>query len=122
VLKGSVQLRRYDLRTGDVTSVTAGEAQQQDRATSGGAYAAEPSPDGRYLSFIRRIPGGTASYKGMKFGPRSSLWIRDLRNGSERLLMDPVEQDLAEESIPINGTYPSYRWAPDGKTIVIHQG
>ena len=122
VLKGSVQLHRYDLRTGEVTPVTAGEAQQQDRATSGGAYAAEPSPDGRYLSFIRRVPGGTASYKGMKFGPRSSLWIRDLRSGAERLLMDPVEQDLAEESIPINGTYPAYRWAPDGKSIVLHQG
>ncbi|MEO8449134.1 MAG: amidohydrolase family protein [Gemmatimonadota bacterium] len=122
VLKGTVQLRRYDLKTGDVTAITAGEAQQQDRATSGGAYAAEPSPDGKLLSFIRRIPGGTASYKGMKFGPRSSLWIRDLRSGSERLLMDPVEQDLAEESLPINGSYPGYRWAPDGKTIVLHQG
>lgn len=122
VLKGSVQLHRYDLKTGEVRAVTAGEAQQQDRATSGGAYAAEPSPDGKYLSFVRRVPGGTVSYKGQKFGPRSSLWIRDLSSGAERLLMDPVEQDLAEESIPVNGSYPGYRWAPDGKSIVLHQG
>ena len=30
--------------------------------------------------------------------------------------------DLSEESIPLNGSYPMYRWASDGKTIVIHQG
>jgi Tol biopolymer transport system component len=122
VLKGSIQLSRYDLRTGDVRAITAGEAAQQDRSTSGGAYAAEPSPDGRYLAFLRKVPGGTLVYKGQRFGPRSALWIRDLRLGTERLLMDPVEMDLAEESIPINGSYPGYRWVADGRSIVLHQG
>ncbi len=122
VLKGTIQIHRYDLQNGDVRPITAGESQQQDRATSGGAYAAEPSPDGRYLAFMRKVPGGTLEYKGQVFGPRSALWIRDLRLGTERLLMDPVEMDLAEESIPINGTYPAYRWVADGKSIVLHQG
>lgn len=122
VLKGAVQLHRYDLKTGSVRMITAGEAQQQDRATSGGAYAAEPSPDGRWLAFMRKVPNGVLEYKGQKFGPRSALWIRDLKLGGERLLMDPVEMDLSEESIPLNGSYPMYRWANDGKTIVIHQG
>jgi len=121
VLKGAVQIHRYDLRTGEVRPITAGEAGQQDRGTSGGAYAAEPSPDGRYLAFIRRVPGGTLEYKGQRFGPRSALWIRDLQSGGERLAMDPVEMDLAEESIPVNGTYPGYRWTADNR-IVIHQG
>ncbi len=122
VLKGTIQIHRYDLKTGEVRPITAGEAAQQDRGTSGGAYAAEPSPDGRYLAFMRKVPGGTLEYKGQKFGPRSALWIRDLRLGTERLLMDPVEMDMAEESIPINGTYPGYRWVADGKSIVLHQG
>jgi len=122
VLKGTVQISRYDLKTGVVRPITGGESAQQDRGTSGGAYAAEPSPDGRWLAFMRKVPGGTLEYKGQRFGPRSALWIRDLRLGSERLLMDPVEMDLSEESIPVNGSYPMYRWAQDGKSIVIHQG
>ncbi|MBK6844898.1 MAG: PD40 domain-containing protein [Gemmatimonadetes bacterium] len=122
VLKGTVQIHRYDLKSGVVRPITFGEAQQQDRATSGGAYAAEPSPDGRWLAFMRKVPNGVLEYKGQKFGPRSALWIRDLKLGGERLVMDPVEMDLAEESIPLNGSYPMYRWASDGKSIVIHQG
>ncbi|MHB1329597.1 MAG: hypothetical protein ACYC2K_15475, partial [Gemmatimonadales bacterium] len=120
-LKGAVQIHRYDLKTGEVRPITAGQSGQQDRGTSGGAYAAEPSPDGRHLAFIRKVPGGTLEYRGQRFGPRSALWIRDLQSGSERLVMDPVEMDLAEESIPVNGTYPGYRWTADNH-IVIHQG
>ncbi|MGE0442139.1 MAG: amidohydrolase family protein [Gemmatimonadales bacterium] len=122
VLKGAVQISRYDIRTGEIRPITAGESAQQDRATSGGAYAAEPSPDGRFLAFMRKVPGGTLEYRGQRFGPRSALWIRDLRFGTERLLMDPVEMDLSEESIPINGSYPGYRWVADGRSIVLHQG
>ncbi|HEX4932394.1 MAG TPA: hypothetical protein VFV33_04390, partial [Gemmatimonadaceae bacterium] len=50
------------------------------------------------------------------------LWLRDLRLGTEKLVMDPVEMDQSEESIPINGSYPMYRWTADGKSIVLHQG
>ncbi len=122
VLKGTVQIHRYDMTTGQTRPITFGEAAQQDRSTSGGAYAAEPSPDGRWLAFMRKVPNGTLEYKGQKFGPRSALWLRDLKLGGEKLLMDPVEMDLAEESIPLNGSYPMYRWASDGRSIVIHQG
>ncbi len=121
VLKGTLQIHRYDLRTGDVLPITAGVVGQQDLGSSGGAYAAEPSPDGRYLAFIRQVPGGTLEYKGQRFGPRSALWIRDLRSGAERMVMDPVEKDLAEESLPVNGSYAGYRWTADGQ-ITIHQG
>ncbi|MEO7963681.1 MAG: hypothetical protein ABIT38_07200, partial [Gemmatimonadaceae bacterium] len=122
VLKGTVQIHRYDMTTGTVRPITFGEAAQQDRGTSGGAYASEPSPDGRWLAFMRKVPNGTLEYKGQTFGPRTALWLRDLRGGGEKLLMDPVEMDLSEESIPLNGSYPMYRWAADGKSIVIHQG
>lgn len=122
ILKGAYQLRRMDLKTGEVLELTAGESQQQDRGTSGGAYAAEVSPDGRWLAFVRRIPAGTIEWRGHRYGPRSALWIRDLRSGSERLVVDPVEQDMAEDGIQQNGTYPRFRWMPDGRSIVLAQG
>ncbi len=122
LLQGTMQLVRRDLATGEDRALTAGVSRQQDRGTSGSAYAPEPSPDGRWLAFIRRIPDGTFSWKGHRFGPRSALWVRDLETGAERLLMDPVELDMAEEGIPLDGTYPLYRWLPDGRSILLTQG
>ena len=124
VLRGAVQLHRLELASGLVTPLTAGESEKgnADHPSSGGAYAAEPSPDGRFLSFMRKVPGGTLNYKGQRFGPRSALWIRDLESGAERMVMDPVEMDLSEASFALDGTYPSYAWTPDAKSILIHQG
>jgi Tol biopolymer transport system component len=122
ILKGAYQLRRTDLATGDAIDITAGQSAQQDRGTSGGAYAPEVSPDGRWLAFLRRIPDGTITWKGHTYGPRSSLWLRDLQGGGERLLMDPVDPDMSEDGIQQHGTYPRYRWMPDGRSIVLAQG
>ena len=119
VVKGSVQLRRLDLETREVLAITAGEANQQIRLSSGGAFAPEVSPDGRWLAFARRIPNARISYKGHEFGPRTALWLRDLENGSERLVMDPVEIDRAEGS---GRALPGYAWTRDGKSILISQG
>jgi len=121
-LGGAVQLQQFDLQTGVGRALTSGTAAQQNRGSSGGAFAPEPSPDGRWLAFMRKVPGGTLEYRGQRFGPRSALWIRDLRLGGERLLMDPVEMDLSEASWPVDGSYPMYRWAADGLSIVLHQG
>ncbi len=121
-LSGALQVQRYDLRTGVTRAITSGTARQQGRGSSGGAFGAEPSPDGRWLAFLRKVPGGALEYKGQRFGPRSALWIRDLRLGGERLLMDPVEMDLSEEGWTLNGSYPMYRWVADGASIVLHQG
>jgi Tol biopolymer transport system component/imidazolonepropionase-like amidohydrolase len=123
-LRGAVQLHRLNLESGLVTPITAGETEQgnADHPSSGGAFGAEPSPDGRYLAFIRKVPGGTLNYKGQRYGPRSALWIRDLTSGAERLVMDPVEMDQSEASFPLDGTYPAYDWMPDSRSIVIHQG
>lgn len=124
VLRGAIQLHRLTLATGLVTPLTAGEIEQgnADHPSSGGAYAAEPSPNGRFLAFMRKVPGGTLNYKGARYGPRSALWLRDLVTGAERLVMDPVEMDLSEASFALDGTYPAYKWMPDSKGIVIHQG
>ena len=37
--------------------------------------------------------------EGHRFGPRTALWLRDLETGAERVLMDPVELDLAEHRV-----------------------
>ncbi len=121
VLAGAYQLGRFRLEDGDVMNVTGGQAGQQSRGSSGGGYAPEISPDGRSLAFARRIPDGTISYKGLRFGPRTALFIRDLETGSERMVMDPIEQDMAEGMKTLRAL-PGYSWTPDGRSIVITQG
>ncbi|MBL8985408.1 MAG: PD40 domain-containing protein [Gemmatimonadetes bacterium] len=121
ILQGSVQLRRLELRTGRIEPITGGPPTRQFRISSGGAYAAEISPDGKWLAFARRIPDGTFSYKGHRFGPRTALWLLDLETGRERILMDPIELDMTE-AIKVLRILPGYRWAADGRSLVIAQG
>ena len=120
-LKGFNQLRRYDFESGDITEVTNGVAAQQIRSSSGGGYAGEVSPDGRYLAFARQIPDGTINYRGHKFGPRTALWLRDLKTGSERIIMDPIDRDMTE-TIKTLRDLPGYTWAKNGNHIYISQG
>ncbi|MBR9918771.1 amidohydrolase family protein [bacterium] len=120
-LKGYNQLRRKDLKTGDVIEITNGVAGQQIRSSSGGGYAGEVSPDGRYLAFARQIPSGTINYRGHEFGPRTALWLRDLHTGSERIIMDPIDIDMTE-TIKALRVLPGYSWSSDSKHIFISQG
>jgi Tol biopolymer transport system component len=122
-LSGAYQLRRFDFKTGDIIDITAGESSgaAAGRISSGGAIAPEVSPDGLWLAFARQIPDATLNYKGHKFGPRTALWLRDLKTGAERLLMDPIEPMVASGSKTL-GILPRYKWAPDGKSILITQG
>src|SRR5205807_7534605 len=101
--------------------VTSGGASRQYRLSNGGASAGEVSPDGRWLAFGRRIPDGTILYKGHEFGPRTALWLRDLETGREKVLMDPVEQDVSE-GMKYSRVLPGYGWTADGKSIVVAQG
>ena len=120
-LAGHWQIRRMDMETGEVTHITHGTAAQQVRASSGSAYAGEVSPDGRTLAFARRIAGGTVSFRGHRFGPRTALWLRDLETGAERVVMDPITVDNAE-GIKTLRILPGYGWSDDGREIVITQG
>ncbi len=122
-LAGSLQLRRFTFDGGEQVDITAGETSTAaaGRFSSGGAAAPEVSPDGRWLAFARQIPDGLLSFKGHRFGPRTALWLRDLKTGAERLLMDPIEPMAASGSKTL-GVLPRYRWAPDGKSILITQG
>ena len=82
IVHGYKQIRRLDLETGRVDEVTTGQVVQQGQTSSGGAIAPDPSPDGRWVAFARRIPDGTMSHKGLRFGPRTALWLRDRENPS----------------------------------------
>ncbi len=120
-MAGAVQVRRMDIRTGEISAVSYGEQQQQVQASSGGMGAPEVSPDGKWLAFVRRIPDGTITWKGHTFGPRSALWLRNLETGHERLLADPVEQDIFE-GIKVLRSFPGYAWSRDGRTVTYTQG
>ncbi len=121
LMQGHKQIRRLDLETGQVDEITSGITVQQGQTSSGGGIAPEVSPDGRWLAFARRIPDGTISHKGLRFGPRTALWLRDLETGAESLLMDPIEVDMAE-GMKVSRDLPGYAWARDGGSIVIAAG
>ena len=123
ILGGTLQLRRFAFEGGDVIDITNGESGSAaaSRFSSGGAAAPDISPDGRWLAFARQIPDGTLSFKRHQFGPRTALWLRDLKTGSERLLMDPIEPLTAVAGKTL-GILPRYVWSRDGKSIVLMQG
>jgi Tol biopolymer transport system component/imidazolonepropionase-like amidohydrolase len=119
MVAGSRKIYRLDLQGNEIIEITNGP---------GGAIAPEISPDGRFLAFARRIPDATLSYRGHQFGPRTALWVRDLGVGTERVLVDPIESDLADRQLGARAVFsaerilPGYSWARDGKSIVLSQG
>lgn len=121
-LDGDFQLHRYDFETGQIIDLTSGTNawSAASRLTSGGAYAPEVSPDGRWLAFARQIMDGTVDFRGHEFGPRSALWLRDLETGEERKIMDPI--GFEREGNRGNSILPLYSWTPDGESIVTFQG
>ena len=72
-----------DLKSGETVDVTAGESSgaAAGRFSSGGGVAPDISPDGRWLAFARQIPDGLLEFKGHKYGPRTALWLRDMKIG-----------------------------------------
>ncbi|PEQ13012.1 amidohydrolase [Novosphingobium sp. PC22D] len=93
-------IERYDMRSGEVTTVVSG---------AGGAVRPTPSPDGKSIAFVRRD------------GNRTTLWVKDLRTGAERKLYDDLDRDV-QETWAITGVYPNMDWAPDGRTLVFWAG
>ncbi|ABI65972.1 amidohydrolase [Maricaulis maris MCS10] len=89
-------IRRYDMETGETDTAVSG---------AGGAVRPAPSPDGRYMAFIRRDR------------IRSGLWIKDLDTGEERRLVETVDQDM-QETWGVTGMYPNMDWMPDSGSLV----
>ena len=122
-LRGHYQVRRFERQSGDIIDITSGTADgaAAGRASSGGAFAPEISPDGRWLAFARHIPDGTVSYKGHRFGPRTALWLLDLHTGEERIALDPINiaTESGGKSLRI---VPGYAWSRDASSILISGG
>lgn len=98
--EGIYAIERLDTKTGRVIRVAGGP---------GGAARPTPSPDGRWLAFVRRIEG------------RSALVVQNLRNGAEEVLLHPIERDL-QETWAIHGVYPTMSFTPDSKAVVLWSG
>lgn len=71
----------------------------------GGAVRPEPSPNGKYIAFVRRISG------------KSALFLQDRKTGAEFPIYKDLERDM-QETWAIHGVYPNFSWTPDSKEIV----
>ncbi len=94
------EIRRHDLQTGKTESFVTG---------AGGSVRPTPSPDGRWLAFVRRVLGKT------------TLFLKDLQSGHEKPIYGKLDQDL-QEVWAVHGTYPNMDWTPDSKSIVFWAG
>ena len=94
------EIRRHDLETGETLSFVTG---------AGGAVRPTPSPDGRYLAFVRRIRADSA------------LFLKDLESGRERPVYRDLDQDL-QEVWGVHGLYPNMDWTPDSRSLVFWAG
>jgi Tol biopolymer transport system component len=76
----------------------------------GSGMRPELSPDGKWLAYATRNNAET------------SLMIRDLETGDERLLLPKVQRD-DQESRPNRDVFPTFSFTPDSRSIVIgHHG
>jgi imidazolonepropionase-like amidohydrolase/Tol biopolymer transport system component len=92
---------RQDLSDGSVEPFVQGP---------GGAVRPTPSPDGKYLAFVRRVRHQNRS--------QSSLFLKDLRSGKETLAWPELERDL-QEAWSVYGVYPAFAWTPDARELVL---
>ena len=93
-------IERYDMESGERETIVDG---------AGGALNPRPSPDGRYMAFVRRER------------TQSQLWIKDLRSGEERAIYTDLDRDM-QETWTVHGSYPRMDWTPDSQTIVLWAG
>ncbi|MBC7521667.1 MAG: PD40 domain-containing protein, partial [Sandarakinorhabdus sp.] len=93
-------IERYDLATGEISTVVSG---------NGGSVRPTPSPDGKMIAFVRRERA------------RSKLYVRDLTSGTERKIYDALDQDV-QETWGVTGMYPNMDWTPDSKSVVFWAG
>ena len=91
------QIFRRDLKQGKTLPFVSG---------AGGAVRPVPSPDGKYLAFVRRVRD------------QSTLFLKNLKTGEETKAWSHLERDM-QEAWAIHGVYPSFAWMPDAKQIVV---
>jgi len=75
----------------------------------GGAVRPTPSPDGKYLAFVKRIRN------------QSSLFLKDLETGNETVIFKELDRDM-QETWAIHGVYPTIAWTPNSKDLIFWSG
>ena len=93
-------IERYDMDTGEVTTVVSG---------AGGSVRPTPSPDGKSIAFVRRERA------------RSKLYVKDFVSGEERKIYDALDQDV-QETWAVTGVYPNMAWTPDSRSVIFWAG
>ena len=93
-------IRRFDMQTGESEGYVSG---------AGGSVRPTPSPDGKYLAFVRRIRGASA------------LFLKDLTSGAEFPIYEGLDKDL-QEVWGTHGAYPGMDWMPDSQSVVFWSG
>lgn len=94
-------IQRLDRETGRIETFAGGP---------GGAVRPTPSPDGKYLAFIKRTPALL-----------SALYLKDLDSGREWPIFDHYERDL-QETFGSQGVANAFSWTPDSRSIVFWTG
>jgi imidazolonepropionase-like amidohydrolase/Tol biopolymer transport system component len=91
---------RLDRHTGESRTIAGG---------NGSAVVPVLSPDESSIAFIRRADNKT------------TLWVHNLADGSERQIWDGLDRDMIE-AFGGNYIYPSYDWMPDGESLIVWAG
>lgn len=99
-LEGIFAITRYDRETGEESRYISG---------TGGAVVPTPSPDGKYVAFIRRVKDRTA------------LFLKDTQTGVETPLTLALERDM-QEGFGSEGYFAYFDWTPDASAIVYWTG
>lgn len=99
-LEGIYRIKRFDRETGDIDVIRGG---------AGGAIRPTPSPDGKYLAYIKREDFD------------SVLFLYNLETGEERRLYAELDRDM-QETWAIHGVYPTMDWSADSKKMVFWAG
>lgn len=94
------QIRRWDLQTGEEETIVRG---------AGGAIRPVPSPDGKYLAFVKRVD------------MQSALYVKNLKSGQEKEVYLGLDRDL-QETNGAHGNTTAYSWTPDSDELVFWAG
>ena len=94
------QIKRYDMTTGEITTAAGGQ---------GGAVRATPSPDGKYLAFVKRER------------MQSTIYLKDLESGKQTRIYDNLDRDM-QETWGVQGVYPNMDWSPDSDYLYFWAG
>ncbi|MEZ5922206.1 MAG: amidohydrolase family protein [Parvularculaceae bacterium] len=93
-------IERFNIKNGKTTRIVGG---------AGGGVRPTPSPDGKWLAFVKRER------------ERSKLYVMNLQTGAKKKIYDALDQDM-QETWAVHGAYPMMDWTPDSKSVVFWAG